>query len=171
MRKSDLKFMPEYFERYINLVEDHVSLVEELKQSETIFENISKKLIDFQDYRYDTGKWTPKEVLQHIIDAERIFAYRALCVSRLESQALLGFDENAYANNSNANNRSIENLLKEFKLVRQSTIILFESFNDDMLHLSGISSHIKISSLAIGFTIIGHAKHHLNILEERYFIS
>ncbi len=169
MKKSDLKFIPEYFDRYIALVDDHVNLIDALKKGETIFENCSKALIEHQDYRYEPHKWTPKALLQHIIDTERIFAYRALSLARLEPKALLGFDENDYANNSNANQRNIEDLLQEFRLVRQSTTLLFESFDKTMLYTTGISSGIKISTLAIGFVIIGHAKHHLNVLNERYF--
>lgn len=169
MKKTDLKFLPNFYDRYIALVDDNTNLIDGLKNSETIFESFSEKLIQCQAYRYETNKWTPKELLQHIIDTERIFAYRALSISRLEPNALLGFDENLYAENADANNRNIEDLLKEFKLVRQSTIILFESFNENMLHETGICSETRISPLAIGFTIIGHAMHHLNILNERYF--
>lgn len=128
-------------------------------------------MILHEAYRYESNKWTPKEILQHIIDAERVFAYRALSISRLEKNTLLGFDENAYTKNSHANNRNIESLLKEFRSVRQSTTLLFESFNKNMLHETGICFQTKISALAIGFVIIGHAKHHFNVLNERYFIT
>ncbi|TGV02456.1 DinB family protein [Flavivirga rizhaonensis] len=169
MKKSDLKFIPNFFDRYIALIDDNINLIDGLKTNETIFENVSEKLIQYQDYRYEPNKWTPKEMLQHIIDTERIFTYRALCISRLEPKALLGFDENAYADNSNANHRSIENLLKEFRLVRQSSTILFESFSENMLHKTGICFETKMNTLAIGFVIIGHAQHHINILKERYY--
>ena len=169
MKKSDLKFAPNYFDRYIALADDHIDLIDGLKHDETIFENVSQKLVQHEAYKYEPHKWTPKELLQHIIDTERIFAYRALSISRLEPKALLGFDENTYAKNSNANERTMASLLKEFHVVRQSTIALFESFSQSMLHSAGVSSEIKISTLAIGFTIIGHARHHLNVLNERYF--
>ena len=171
MKKSDLKFIPNFYDIYIALADDHIDLIDGLKTSETIFESLSKKLILHEAYRYESNKWTPKEILQHIIDAERVFAYRALSISRLEKNALLGFDENAYTENSHANNRSIESLLKEFRGVRQSTALLFETFNENMLHETGICFQTKISTLAIGFVIIGHAKHHFNILNERYFIT
>ncbi len=171
MTKSDLKFIPNFYDRYIKLVDNNIDLIDGLKSSETIFEDLIKKLILHQEYRYELNKWTPKELLQHIIDTERIFAYRALSISRLEPMTLLGFDENLYAKNAHVNHRSIENLLTEFRTVRQSTIHLFESFNEEMLHSTGISSEIKINTLAIGFTIIGHAKHHFNILNERYLIA
>ncbi|AUP81579.1 hypothetical protein C1H87_08830 [Flavivirga eckloniae] len=163
--------MPDFYDRYIALVDENIDLIDGLYTSETIFENTIEKLIQHQDYRYKPDKWTPKELLQHVIDTERIFAYRALSIARLEPKALLSFDENDYAKNSKANNRTIESLLREFKLVRQSTSILFESFDEDVFHETGISFKIKISVLAIGFTIIGHAKHHMNILNERYFIN
>lgn len=169
MKKSDLECIPNYFDRYIALADDHVHLIDGLKKDEAIFENISQKLVQYETYRYEPHKWTPKELLQHIIDTERIFAYRALSISRLEPKTLLGFDENVYAKNSGANERTMTSLLKEFQIVRQSTIALFESFSQNMLHSTGVSSEIKISTLAIGFTIIGHARHHLNVLNERYF--
>ncbi|MDO5988443.1 DinB family protein [Flavivirga amylovorans] len=171
MQKSDLKFIPNFFDRYIALIDDNTYLIDGLKTNETIFKSISEKLIQHQEYRYKPNKWTPKELLQHVIDTERILTYRALCISRLEPKALLGFDENMYVENSNANNRSVEDLLKEFRLVRQSTLPLFESFNEDVLHRAGISFETKISTLALGFTIIGHAKHHFKVLNERYFTN
>ncbi|WP_303318554.1 DinB family protein [Flavivirga abyssicola] len=171
MKKSDLKFIPNFFDRYIALIDDNTHLIDGLKTNETIFETISERLIQYQDYRYESNKWTPKELLQHVIDTERILTYRALCISRLEPKALLSFDENTYADNSNANHRSIKDLLKEFRLVRQSTVPLFESFNEDMLHRAGMSSETKINTLALGFTIIGHAKHHFKVLNERYFLT
>ncbi len=171
MKKSDLKFIPNFYDRYIKLVNNDIDLIDGLKHNETIFKDLTKKLIQHQEYRYEPSKWTPKELLQHVIDTERILAYRALCIARLEPKALLGFDENIYVENSNANNRSIEDLLKEFSLARQSTIPLFESFNNETLHRAGISFETKISVLALGFTIIGHAKHHFNILNERYLIA
>ena len=97
----------------------------------------------FQNFKYRPEKWTPKDILQHIIDNERITAYRALCLSRGESKKLMGYDENHYGMNSNANDRSMESLLEEFKLVRQSLILLFENFNKKMLFKTGICNERK----------------------------
>ncbi len=169
MHTTDLKFMPEFYDRYIKLVDNRSEITQELKDSANIFESSLGDLIENASYRYKPEKWTPKEMLQHIIDTERILSYRALAISRGETQKIISFDENLYAQNSRANNRSIDSLLLEFKLVRQGTSALFESFDADILHFTGICSNIKISVGALGFVVIGHTIHHLNVLKERYF--
>jgi len=119
-------------------------------------------------YRYDEGKWTIKEILVHIIDDERIYAYRALRFARKDSTELAGFDQENYAVNSGANKRSIESILHEFETVRKATISLFESFTDEALTSSGIANGNKVSVRALGYHIAGHEKHHVNIIRERY---
>ncbi|WP_406684960.1 DinB family protein [Seonamhaeicola sp. MEBiC1930] len=171
MTIADLKFTPKYYDRYINLVDQNTNIIEAFSSSISVFDEYTETLIKQGEFKYQPEKWTVKEVLQHIIDTERIFAYRALALSRSEPKTLIGFDENLYAKNSNASKRTVEDLLQEFKLVRQSNITLFKSFSNNTLSQTGICSDIKVSVLAIGFTIIGHAKHHLNILKERYIIS
>jgi hypothetical protein len=90
-------------------------------------------------------------------------------LARGEQKTLIGYDEDDYAQKSNANERSVENLLKEFKIVRQSSHVLFENFTPEMMHSAGICHETKMTPLALGFVIIGHAEHHLSILKERYF--
>lgn len=124
--------------------------------------------MDKFDYRYAEGKWTIKEIIQHIIDTERIFAYRALRISRNDITPLPGFDENDYASNTNANERHLQSLLTELSIVRQSTLALFKSFSEEQLKRIGIASNNEISVRAIGFIIIGHQKHHQKVYKERY---
>lgn len=124
--------------------------------------------MDKFDYRYAEGKWTIKEIIQHIIDTERIFSYRALRISRNDITPLPGFDENDYALNTNANDRHLQSLLTELSIVRQSTLALFKSFSEEQLKRIGIASNNEISVRAIGFIIIGHQKHHQKIYKERY---
>lgn len=124
--------------------------------------------MDKFDYRYAEGKWTIKEIIQHIIDTERIFAYRALRISRNDIIPLPGFDENDYALNTNANERHLQSLLTELSIVRQSTLALFKSFSEEQLKRIGIASNNEISVRAIGFIIIGHQKHHQKVYKERY---
>lgn len=169
MNKNDLKFIPDFYDRYISLVDDSVDLLDGLIQSKNIFESVSDELVIHEDYSYEPGKWTPKGVLQHVIDNERIMAYRALCISRGDVKTLNGYEENLYVENSNANLRTIQSLLEEFALVRESSIILFENFTDKMLYNTGVCSDIKVSTLALGLVIIGHSNHHLKVLRERYF--
>lgn len=124
--------------------------------------------MDKFDYRYAEGKWTIKEIIQHVTDTERIFSYRALRISRNDITALPGFDENDYALNTNANDRHLQSLLTELSIVRQSTLALFKSFSEEQIKRIGIASNHEISVRAIGFIIIGHQKHHQKVYKERY---
>jgi uncharacterized damage-inducible protein DinB len=127
--------------------------------------------MDKFDYQYSEGKWTIKEIIQHLIDSERVFSYRALRISRNDNTPLPGFDENYYVANSNGKERSLQSLLTEMAVVRQSTLSLFNSFSEEQLTKIGIASNREVSVRAIGFIIIGHQKHHQKIFEERYLIE
>jgi len=120
------------------------------------------------NFSYQEGKWTIKELVQHIIDAERVLSYRALRFSRNDSTDLQGFNEDWYVENSNGNDRNIEDLLNEFSFVRNSTISLFKSFSDEMFTLSGSINGGDMSVRALGFIIAGHQIHHLKVIQEKY---
>ena len=122
------------------------------------------------NYAYAPGKWTIKQMFQHVIDTERIFAYRALAISRKEKTPIPGFDENEYANNATAVNRNWKDMLVEWRVVRQSTNLLYASFTEDQMKSLGTASDKPISVNALGFIIFGHSLHHLHILKERYSI-
>ena len=109
-------------------------------------------------------------MLQHVIDTERIFAYRALSIARGETTPLLGFDENAYAQHGKAVHRNWKEMIAEWKIVRQSTNMLFASFTEEDLKQKGTASNLPLSVNATGFIIFGHALHHLHVLKERYGI-
>ncbi len=119
-------------------------------------------------YRYAEGKWTVAEVLVHVLDTERVFQYRALRFARKDVTPLPGFDQDDYVPNSGANLRSIEQLIKEYKAIRESTISLFETFDAAALKRKGVASNSPMSVAAMGFIMCGHQKHHRNILRERY---
>ena len=169
MKKTYIKTIPEFYDTYIALVDSNTDIIEALQETMTIFDTHFDILSSNGNYRYAPQKWTLKEVLQHIVDTERIFSYRALAISRLEQQPLVSFDENMYAKNAYANNRSVEDILREYKLVRQATIALFGSFNDTVWHIEGNCASKKISVLAAGFIMTGHAIHHVNVMKTRYF--
>ncbi len=169
MKRSDLKEIPKYFDRYINLVED-IELLDALERYGASFLEKEKSNFEKQgDKVYAPGKWTIKDLLQHMIDAERVFAYRALRFSRNDKTELPGFDEDHYAANVSTKNRTVADLLEEFKNVRTSTIQLFKGLEAEALQREGIASGNKISVLAIGFTLCGHPIHHLKVIKERYF--
>jgi uncharacterized damage-inducible protein DinB len=148
---------------------NNVNLIEELEISLHDFIKFVQNIpMDKFDYRYAEGKWTIKDIIQHIIDAERIFAYRALRISRKDQTPLPGFEENDYVDNTNAISRSIQELLTEFSAVRHSNLLLFKSFSEEQLTRLGTSSNHTISVRALGFLIIGHQKHHQKVFQERY---
>lgn len=119
-------------------------------------------------YRYAPGKWSIKEVVLHMIDTERIFAYRALSFARNEQAQLPGYDENTYAIASGAEERTAESLLEEFQTVQQATYSLFKNFTDDQMDKNGIANNNNVYVRGIGFIIVGHALHHMHIIKERY---
>jgi uncharacterized damage-inducible protein DinB len=158
-----------YYAPYVQSVSNEYTLIEELEISvHRLIKFVQNIPLDKFDYRYEEGKWTIKDILQHLIDAERIFAYRALRFSRNDQTQLASFDENEYVIEANANRRSIQDLLTELAVVRQSTLSLFRSFSQEELVRNGIASNNPMSVRALGFVIIGHQNHHQRIFEERY---
>lgn len=120
------------------------------------------------NYRYAADKWTIKEILAHLIDDERIYAYRALRFARNDTTELPGFDQDDYALQSGANERTVESLLHEFAAVRNATIALFESFAEKVLTRKGVASGNVMSVRAAAYHIAGHELRHVNIIKERY---
>ncbi|HSU28562.1 MAG TPA: DinB family protein [Chitinophagaceae bacterium] len=168
MPKPDLSRVASPYHNYINQVQE-----DDLASA---FANGTKNFTGFiesipagkQDYKYAPGKWSIKEVLQHIIDGERVFAYRALCFARMDSTPLPGFEENLWAENAHCENRKWNDLVEEFRTVRKASEILFASFNEEQLEASGIASGNPNYVLGFGYIIIGHSLHHQRIIKERY---
>jgi uncharacterized damage-inducible protein DinB len=158
-----------YFSNYINLVAgDDIEKAFEDQQLQLA--GLLNSVPDNKaDYAYADGKWTVKQVLLHIIDAERIFAYRALWIARKAETPLPGFDENSFAAIADVGNRKMEDLKNELVAVRSATQFLFNSFTEEELSRKGISNNKEISVNALGFITLGHLTHHFNILKERYF--
>ncbi len=153
---------------YINALED-VNLVEGLEKGlDQMISFISSISVEKLNYRYAENKWTIKDIFLHLIDAERIFAYRALRIGRGDKTPLAGFEENDYVPNAMANSRTVESLIEEFRFVRNATLCLFNNFSDEQLAYVGTSSNNTISVRAIGFIISGHQNHHIRIIKERY---
>lgn len=170
MSRPSAKEFGAIYQNYINYTsgKDYTILVQQYQ--ERITESWSAIPIEKINFAYGPNKWTIKQMFQHVIDTERIFAYRALAIARKEPAALLGFDENEYAKNATAANRNWKDMLIEWRVVRQSTNLLFTSFTEDQLKLMGTASGYPISVNALGFIIFGHALHHLQVLKERYGI-
>ncbi|KAA1245050.1 DinB family protein [Aquimarina sp. RZ0] len=135
-----------------------------------------KEFVDFVNtipeekltYAYREGKWTIAEVLQHLIDSERIFSYRALCFAMNDNSLLPGFDQNLYVLNSNTRQYPKARFIEDFEAVRTSSISLFRSFTDDMLQRIGTASGSPLSARAVGYILAGHQKHHIEVIKEHY---
>jgi hypothetical protein len=168
MDKSQINPMPAYFDRYINLAENE-TIIKALETSKQELDDFPiERWAKVGDKVYAEGKWTIKQIFQHMIDTERVFTYRALCFARGETAQLPSFDENSYADNADVTHRNLVEIIEEFKIVKANTISLFRSFTDEMLLKNGIASSSTYSVLAAGFIIAGHQRWHFRVIEERY---
>ena len=159
-----------YQMNYIKLVSEQNIVKGLIDQKLEMIHFFSSIPVFKQEYRYQEGKWTIKDLLLHLIDAERVFVYRALRIVRNDSTPLPGFDENSYAANADASHRNWKDMLIEWRTVRQATNLLFASFTPDQLKTKGNCNGHDVTVNALGFILFGHALHHLHILKERYDI-
>ena len=169
MKRSEITPMPQFFDRYIKQVEDIDinEALEKFNSMETLLD--VSKLEKLGDKVYAPGKWTIKEVIQHITDNERVQAYRALRISRNDQTPLPGYDEGLFAANVDPSGRSLSDLLEEFAIVRKANIILFRNINEEQQKRTGLCNNVTIPVLALGFVLVGHQLHHAKIITEKYF--
>ncbi|MDG1476461.1 MAG: DinB family protein [Vicingaceae bacterium] len=159
----------DYFKHYINLVNDNDDVITALEQTHKKTNELLDLVTEEQgNYAYAEGKWSIKELLVHMIDTERIFCNRALRIARNDKTDMPGYNHDAYVPFSGANDRKLCEICKEFNLVRQGTIALFNSFSPEMLERTGTANGNPFSVLAIGYIISGHEIHHTNVMDERY---
>ena len=157
-----------YYQGYIDQTGSNDFLSElknALPNTITFLENLPAEKWDF---KYAPEKWTIKEVMLHIIDTERVFAYRAMRVARNDKTPMPGFEQDDYVPNSNASQRSASSVIEEYAALRNSTIQLFQNFSEDQLNRIGTASGFPISTLALGFILAGHEAHHMRIIREKY---
>jgi uncharacterized damage-inducible protein DinB len=168
MTKPDIEAVPLFYKSYVENVKD-LDLMVALTQSNKVALNLFRSIPeDRGDYRYAEGKWSIKELLNHMMDAERIFAYRALRFSRNDKTPLPGFEEKDYAPLANAHARTIQQLTEEMERLRLTTIDLFASFTPEMLRREGMANNNRLSVLNLGYVIAGHETHHRKVISERY---
>lgn len=157
-----------YYKQYIDLAPGD-SLIEALEKGKgrtaTFFKELPE---DKHHFRYADGKWTPKEVLLHLIDTERVFSYRALHFARAGNVVLPGFDQNVFMENSDANRCSMAQLLEEYEVVRSATLLFAKSCSEETLKRMGTASNNPFSVRALLYIIAGHEIHHCGIISERY---
>lgn len=160
---------PEKYNTYMNTLESNTNLIEGMEISLYEFIRFVQNIpLGKHDYRYAEGKWTIKDIIQHLIDSERVFSYRALRLGRSDQTELASFDENEFASQAGGNLRTLQNLLTELSTVRQSTLLLYKNFTAEQLHQQWKSGNNEVSLAALGFIIMGHQQHHKKIFEERY---
>lgn len=160
---------PFYASMYIDLLPDDGLLLKHLQENLNLVKQMVSAIPGEKwTYRYAPEKWTIKESLVHIMDDERIYAYRALCFARNEKIPLPGFDQDAYVLFSNANERSIDNIMEEYEAVRLATIALFNGFDEAALMRMGTANKNNATVRALGYHIAGHELHHINIIKEKY---
>ena len=164
----NLETVPSFYKNYVKQIEE-TDLLQALRVSgHRCLELVHAIPEEKVDFRYADGKWTIRELLCHIIDAERIFTYRALRFARNDKTDLAGFEENDYAPQANASGRIVQKIAAEMAHLRSATIDLFESFTPEMLIRKGTANKNELSVIVLGFIIAGHETHHCNILKERY---
>ena len=160
---------PAYASMYIDLLPDDGLVIQHLEENFKRMKYFILSLpVDVLEFRYAEGKWTPKEILVHMIDDERIYSYRALRFARNDRTELPGFEQDDYAVYSEANGRKIENILEEYESVRRATISLFRNLPEDAILRSGIANNNPVTVRALIYHIAGHELHHMNIIRSRY---
>ncbi|WP_207421919.1 DinB family protein [Desertivirga brevis] len=155
-----------FFQGYIDTASEDV--ISEIKEQETSFPTLLRSNLAKADYAYAEGKWTVKELLGHIIDTERIMAYRLLRISRKDTTPLPGFDQDEFMKYSEFGKLDMENLIQEFEAVRRSTLFLIDSLSEQQLAYIGNASGNPMSAKALVYIIAGHAKHHIQVMKEKY---
>ncbi|WP_194777733.1 DinB family protein [Pararhodonellum marinum] len=159
---------PPYFEKYISRVIDKSLegfMLNQVEKVKSYFKGMDEEKALFP---YGQGKWTPKEVLGHVVDTERIMAYRILCIARGEEQPLPGFDQDAYVNQAGFNQISLSKLLEDFEMSRYGLMSLLSTLPENASERIGIANGKPVSVRALVFIIAGHCEHHLDILRTRY---
>jgi uncharacterized damage-inducible protein DinB len=169
--RPDFAMLPQFYTGYVKLVQEW-EVIEALTRSAEEMYPFTKSIPESKgDFRYASGKWSVKELLCHVMDAERIFAYRALRFARMDETELPGFDEGSYAPRANAQSRTIAELAEEMRRLRATTIDLFRSFTPEMLKCAGKANGSLISVVNLGYVIAGHETHHRRILTDRYLTA
>ena len=170
MNRPDRSEYAPYYEGYISLVANtdiRATLAGQPAELRKVFSELAEEKGTFT---YETGKWSIKELLGHIIDGERMFAYRAFRISRGDKTPIEGFEQNDYIENARSNERSFADLLDEFELLRVANLLMFDHMTETDLLRSGTANNVEITVRSIGYIMAGHVVHHVNILNERYLV-
>ena len=157
-----------YYDTYIKKLDgnDIIKILsDQLKRTTNLLNSISEEK---GNYSYADGKWSIKEMVGHLIDGERVFSYRALCIARGEQQPLPGFEQDDYVKIAQFDKRKLTSLVDEYKFTREADIALFKTFDEESKSRWGTASNNKVTVRALMFIIAGHEEHHINILKTKY---
>lgn len=170
MTRPDLSVVPPFYRKYVEHVKD-LDMIDAMRHSSKLTLDLVRSIPEEKgEFRYQPEKWSIKEVLCHMMDAERIFAYRALTFARNDKTPLPGFEENDYAPEANAHGRTVKQIADEMERLRLVNIDLFSSFTPAMLARVGSANKTEVSVLSLGYILSGHESHHRSVLKERYVI-
>lgn len=168
MKSIALASAPEYYHNYINLVNEE-PIIEQLEEGGIAeYLQIIEQLEALGDKVYAQGKWTIKQIVQHLIDTERLFVARCLRFLRQDKTPIPGYDHDAYAIVARVDHVSLSDLIEEYQILRMSTYLFFKNLSQEEWARSGTANNKEISIVAMAYVIIGHPLHHLNVIEERY---
>lgn len=168
MRRPESTEYAKFYAGYVSLVPE-TDVMTALQDQVFDFETLLADISDEQgDYAYAENKWTIRELLGHMIDGERVFSYRAFRISRSDETPLASFEENAYVANSNFKNRTLRDLVEEFSCLRNANVLMFQNMDETAWSRIGTASDAKVSVRALAYIMVGHVRHHLHILRERY---
>ena len=156
---------------YIANVADSADILDTLRRQRATLAGLATAAADRAGHRYAPGKWSVREVVGHLADGERVFGYRAFCISRGEEQPLPGFDENVYVERAGADRRPLHDLVAELLALRDANLLMLGALADDAWTRSGTANETTVSVRALAYVMAGHTEHHLGILRDRYGVA
>ena len=166
-RPLESEYAP-YYQGYVNRVSETEILPVLRAQMDDLDVLLGTVTAEQETYRYAEGKWSIREIVGHLIDGERVFGYRALCIARGEKQNLPGFDQDDYMLTSQYNNIELEDLLSELRLIRLGNLAMFRTLDEEAWNRLGTANENQVTVRALAFIMAGHVRHHMNVLRERY---
>src|SRR2546425_7991517 len=166
-RPTETEYAP-YYQSYVDQVSENDIMAVLRSGLDDLDVLLGRVPAEKETYRYAEGKWTIREIVGHLIDSERVFGYRALCIARGEKQNLPGFDQNDYMQTAPYNQIELEDLLSEMRLVRLSNVAMFRSLDQEAWNRTGIANANEVTVRALAFIMGGHMRHHMNVLKQRY---
>ena len=169
-RPNESEYAPDY-QGYVDQVSESDIMTVLRGELDELDVLLARVPAEKETYAYAEGKWTIREIIGHLIDGERVFGYRALCIARGEKQNLPGFDQNDYMLTAPYGHIELEDLLSELRLVRLSNIAMFRSLDEEAWNRAGTANANEITVRALAFIMAGHVRHHMNVLQERYLAS